>query len=308
MLAMFQDRDPGTEADRADAASEGKPDAAAVSSRIDVWYRLTERDAQVPSRADLEILSAEERTRAGRFLVDDHRHDFLAAHLLKRHALTAVAGRLPQEWDFVTTVSGKPVLVAAQRGAPPLMFNLSHARGLVACGVTQSGEIGVDVERLDRTVDGDAIARRYFAASEVIWLESLLPNERRRRFVELWSLKEACFKAAGSGLAGGLSTITFTFSDATGLLCSDPRWHLLLATIGTQNVPAEAGAHDGLPAVPQDAPARAGTYMQDVHIGLLAVACARSPEGGAHVVIHRPASSSVEAICWTSGVTFSVEA
>ena len=269
---------------RGDGAREALAEPG-FRSGVDVWCRLTDDDAPAPSVEAMATLSEEERRRAARFIVAGDRRDFIAAHLLTRRALTAMAGRSPQEWEFVASASGKPAVVASQAGAPPLLFNLSHTRGLVACAVTRAGEVGIDVERADRTVDSRAIAARYFAAAEVSELESLPVVERRRRFVELWSLKEACFKAVGSGLAGGLSAVSFSFPATTGLVCSDGRWHFLLAAIGTPDAQTDAGATNGL----------------------LAVAWLRTA-GGAHVVIHRPAGNSVvEVVRWTDRVTFSVE-
>jgi hypothetical protein len=41
----------------------------------------------------------------------------------------------PEDWRFDTDAHGKPSVVTSQAGVPPLVFNLSHTHGLVACAV-----------------------------------------------------------------------------------------------------------------------------------------------------------------------------
>ena len=61
-------------------------------------------------------------------------------------------------------------------------------------------EIGVDVECFDRRVECLALARRYFAPSEITALEALDGAGQRQLFFRLWTSKEAAMKATGEGL------------------------------------------------------------------------------------------------------------
>jgi 4'-phosphopantetheinyl transferase len=74
--------------------------------------------------------------------------------------------------------------------------------------------VGVDVEKVGRAPL--AVAGRYFSAAEAQQLRALPPEAQARRFVRLWTLKEAYLKAIGSGLAGGLGRMSFIF-DSTGV-------------------------------------------------------------------------------------------
>ena len=76
--------------------------------------------------------------------------------------------------------------------------------------------LGVDIEALDKRVSLP-VARRYFSAREVSALDALAPEARPRRFLRLWTLKEAYLKAVGEGLAGGLDRMTFTLGDDPGI-------------------------------------------------------------------------------------------
>jgi 4'-phosphopantetheinyl transferase len=97
---------------------------------------------------------------------------------------------------------------------PVLHFNLANTAGLVVCAVSVAhGSIGVDVERIDRTVDFMAVAHRCFSAAEAAAVQALPLAERPRRFFEYWTLKESYVKALGVGLALPLDEFSFTSDD-----------------------------------------------------------------------------------------------
>ena len=101
----------------------------------------------------LEWLSAEERTRCARLAFASDRRDFIAAHALLRHALSAHGHRDAREWLFIPDANGKPELASAPGERPQLAFNLSHTRGLVACVVARDVDVGIDVERVGSGTD-----------------------------------------------------------------------------------------------------------------------------------------------------------
>jgi 4'-phosphopantetheinyl transferase len=155
------------------------------------------------------ILDAEERRRATRFVHAADRAAFIAAHVLLRTMLFQAAGLPPAAWRFVTGPHGKPAL-HPDHGLPGLDFNLSYTRGTVACGITQGGSIGVDIEHTPGSADRLAMAEAFFAPSEVAWLRTLGEEERPDAFVRLWTLKEAYIKARGLGLSLALDRFAFT--------------------------------------------------------------------------------------------------
>ncbi len=95
---------------------------------------------------------------------------------------------------------GKPFLP----DYPQIHFNLSHCKGLIVCGFSDS-EIGVDAE-LIRPYNGRA-AKRVFASEEMERvMNSSCPDEDFFRF---WTLKEALGKNLGTGLFSSLSEVSF---------------------------------------------------------------------------------------------------
>lgn len=77
--------------------------------------------------------------------------------------------------------------------------SLTHTRGIVAAAL--SGQpVGVDVERLDRRVGWQALARAHFSPQEQQWLDGQPENRCKSSFLGLWTLKEAWLKAGGLGV------------------------------------------------------------------------------------------------------------
>ncbi len=136
----------------------------------------------------------------------------LGARALQRAVLSRYVPRIaPRDWRFVRGESGRPSL-APPFDAEGLNFNLAHTPGLVVMAVGRVAHIGIDVEALDKRVPMP-VARRYFSEREVAALDALAPEDQPRRFLRLWTLKEAYLKAVGEGLAGGLDSMTFTLDD-----------------------------------------------------------------------------------------------
>jgi 4'-phosphopantetheinyl transferase len=182
------------------------------------------------------LLDPGERARRDRLVNARDRRDYTMAHALVRTALSASAGCAPGDWRFVATEHGKPAIVAAQAGSPPLAFNLSHTHGLVACAVGRV-TLGIDVERHTRVERAPMLAERYFAGPEIAALQACATDEYAVRFIELWTLKESYIKGVGLGLSLPLHSFAFAFAGDTGLCfhhaAAVTPWHFWLAALGT---------------------------------------------------------------------------
>ena len=188
---------------------------------VHVRYCLTDSIGERVLEAAVALLSDEERVRCERFRVDRDRHEFAVAHALLRTTLSELGDRPPGDWRFQTGSHGKPML-AAGTSTVPWSFNLSHARGLVACVVAPSADVGLDVELATRVTDWHGIASRYFSAGEVAQIDRLADGERPTRFFELWTLKEAFAKALGVGLSQALDATTFDLAAPGAIACTLP--------------------------------------------------------------------------------------
>jgi 4'-phosphopantetheinyl transferase len=113
-----------------------------------------------------------------------------------------------------------PALARSERGKPfapslpGIEFNLSHARDHVLIAFARGQPLGVDIERIDRNIDIEGLARRFYATAEADALGALHEPLRAEAFVRLWTCKEAVLKALGEGLAFGLDRVAFGLDGA----------------------------------------------------------------------------------------------
>ena len=126
----------------------------------------------------------------------------------------------PDAWRFVADDNGRPQ-IAAPLPAPPLCFSVANTRGLVACAVSVSREVGLDVETW-RDDAPSPLIERCFAPDERVALAALPTAAQPRRFIELWTLKEAYIKARGLGLSLPLERISVALDDGEPRLSLDP--------------------------------------------------------------------------------------
>ena len=189
----------------------------ADSSRIDLWctYISEIGDDSLLTRYDA-LVSADERARQARFRFAKDQRRHLVTRALVRTVLSRYAAVRPEDWVFSAGAHGRPAISAPQ-AVPPLEFNISHCADLVLLGVTSGRTLGIDTESIEtRTFDIDGLDR-YFAREESAALLALPPDERRRRFFELWTLKESYIKARGMGLALRLDSFRFEMMGERGL-------------------------------------------------------------------------------------------
>ena len=140
----------------------------------------------------LPAASPDEEERAARFVNDRLRRRYLGSHRALRAVLS---GLTTAPLDFAVRERGKPYLPAA----PDLRFNLSHSDSMALIGAALGVEIGVDIERVRRIPQVDAIAARFFPPSEAAAMPA---NADEREFFRRWTRIEAMLKASGDGLYG----------------------------------------------------------------------------------------------------------
>ncbi|WP_437292949.1 4'-phosphopantetheinyl transferase family protein [Sorangium sp. So ce426] len=169
------------------------------------------------------LMAPDEAAQQARFLFAENRHEYLLTRALVRTVLSKYANVAPEAWSFVRNEFGRPQ-IAGPPGVPPIRFNLSNTRGLIACLVALDRDVGVDVEDTERASGAVDIADRFFSPGEVRALRALPPERQRARFFEYWTLKESYIKARGMGLAIPLDQFSFHLDDGPSIGISfDPR-------------------------------------------------------------------------------------
>jgi 4'-phosphopantetheinyl transferase len=167
---------------------------------LHVWLTETESVPRDRFPDFRQLLSPEELARHDRFVFEKDRNLFLIARAHLRSVLSLYAEVSPGAWQFRSSPLGRPEIANTSYG-PPLHFNLSHTRGLVASVVSLLAEIGIDAEHCDRLLDHQRLARSTFSREEADAIDRASETDRPLLFFQLWTLKEAYCKATGRGMS-----------------------------------------------------------------------------------------------------------
>ena len=179
--------------------------------RVDVWLINPNDfiDSQLLSQYH-HLLSLDEKQRLDKYIYPEDRHDALITRAFVRTLLSCYTSGehyvAPEQWCFKRGDKGKPEIINAPF---PLRFNLSHTKGLIACAVTLSVDVGIDVEYILRKTSYLKVADHKFAPKEIAELNSQPIDNQRSRFFDYWTLKESYIKAVGGGLSIPLDRFCF---------------------------------------------------------------------------------------------------
>jgi len=180
------------------ASFNDAPPPVLVEDQVKVWYRGLSYDApDLPSL--YEVLSLDERERAGRFRVSKAKYEFVLTRGTLRLLLGCALHKHPVAVRFEYSEHGKPALSASEHSN--LRFSVSHAEGMALFAFALSREVGVDIEFVERSGNLNAIAQRFFSAREQQTLREFSGSELREAFFRCWTRKEAYIKACGEGLS-----------------------------------------------------------------------------------------------------------
>ena len=123
-----------------------------------------------------------------------------AAHCVLNHLLARQAGVEPKTIRYFYGFNGKPELdpEATKRR---IHFNLSHTSRRFSIAISNSIEVGVDVECIRDSRDHASIAEYAFSRSEIEALRSTPSSQQPQMFTAIWVRKEAIIKAVGGSAA-----------------------------------------------------------------------------------------------------------
>ena len=147
-------------------------------------------------------MNTAERERAQKFVRG--KESYIASRRLLRRVLAHYTGIAPQSIEFLRTDKGKPYLPQSD-----IHFSLSHSGDWALMAVGKVEMIGVDIEVRRDSRDLCGIAENYYHPHESARLQELKDEDQADYFYRLWTLKEAFFKAIGTGVSAGLEKIAF---------------------------------------------------------------------------------------------------
>ncbi len=163
-----------------------------------VWFATL---ASIQDRQEryYALLDNEELARADRFRFPKDRNRYILGHGLLRETLGRYLGRAAKDLILLRGEFGKPFLEGN-----PVHFNLSDTKDAVLLALSHHA-IGADIETMNRHTDHERVANHYFTAPEVASIAEAADG--KRRFLELWTRKEAVLKACGVGLMDDLHSL-----------------------------------------------------------------------------------------------------
>ncbi len=181
------------------------------SEELAVWQtRLDLEPAAVMQCA--EMLSRDELARAERFRFAEDRRRFVVARAGLRYLLSFELEIPVAAITFRYSPRGKPLLDVS---AGPVYFNISYSGDRALFAISRCCQPGVDIEFLQRRIEWEKLARRFFTPDEYAALMEIPEPRRQAAFLAGWTRKEAVIKAVGDGLALPLNTFDVSLGPDT---------------------------------------------------------------------------------------------
>jgi 4'-phosphopantetheinyl transferase len=200
---------------------------------IHLWPAELDRvDDEAPA---FQVLSIDERHRALQFRFDRDRRRFTIARGTLRAVLAKYLACKANEITFSYGPYGKPEVECE---GP--QFNLSHSGDLAVIVVSAQAPLGVDVERVNRTMDSKALLSSFASARERDAFAALSQEDCTTAFFYWWTRKEAVQKALGIGhsLPMGSFDVSILPDDVS---VTEVRSAEFCQCITLQNIPLAAG-------------------------------------------------------------------
>jgi 4'-phosphopantetheinyl transferase len=177
---------------------------------IEIYFLFTENFKTSNLEAYESYLSCEERERMSKFIFQKDKDQFILTRTLVRTILSKKLGVHFSDLKFGKNDYGKPYL---SDFSSEITFNISHAPGLIVLAIIKNSEtIGIDVENRDREINLD-MGSFVFTDQEIQDYANLPANMQRKRFFELWTLKESYMKALGKGFSLSPKSFSFIFEN-----------------------------------------------------------------------------------------------
>ena len=195
------------ELDRVDCRWASPPDRLTLRhGECHLW--LLPCDANSSWVVESPSLSEEESREADSYTHPVLRNRFLLRRAQTRLILSGYLDCRPEEIAVTQGVAGKPELDHS-RHPHGIHWNLSHSYDQALLCVMRDREVGIDLEWIRPLADAAVMQQRVLSEREQAERKRLPVSEQRQRFFELWSLKEAVLKAAGTGLSVAPAKVEF---------------------------------------------------------------------------------------------------
>jgi len=183
-----------------------------LKKKINVW--LSKGDKKNYEHRYKNLLDHAEQKKAAAMISEQQRIRFTEVRAKLRWVLAIHLRVDAKTLVFSQAEHGKPFLP----DYPDCHFNISHSGDFLAIAVTNSGEIGIDIEQLKQKSDFYPLVKRCFSEVEQAYWMGLPEAQKCKEFYRYWTRKEAFVKATGRGIALGLNQCVISTDDPSKML------------------------------------------------------------------------------------------
>jgi 4'-phosphopantetheinyl transferase len=163
---------------------------------VQVWYACLDLPGSALCRF-YAALAPDEKFKAAQFKFHVDRCRFIARRGILRSLLAKHIGIAPAEVELLCSEQGKTCIAAHQSSR--IRFSVSHSRWLAMYALALDRDVGIDVERIDRSLAWQDISKAFFSGSEQDVISRLPSARQPESFFEIWTRKESLLKAFGMG-------------------------------------------------------------------------------------------------------------
>ena len=176
----------------------------AVSIRVFKGF-FSDYDTKHHAKMFIEILSKDEHQQLN--VISDHKvkQRFTIRRGMLRTILANACKNSPLDLQIKNNSFGKPYLITGE-----FNFNTSSSGNIFLFAFSKTTKVGIDIEQINRTFDYDPLIEDYFSVQEQKILKA---KKDHQFFFDAWTLKEACAKTLGSGVAQDLKVFDSAYSD-----------------------------------------------------------------------------------------------
>ncbi len=196
------------------------------NNQVHIWKININNKALDVSHLYSNVLSVDERRRAGRLRSENDKRRFVISRGLLRENLGNYMGAAPAEIVFTYNDHGKPD-IKSEHNPKNIKFNVSHSRNLAIYAICLEREIGVDLEYIRDVSSADKIINRFFTNEEKDYFNSLPEYRKKMAFFRLWTRKEAYSKAKGMGIGLPLKEFDFNLIPDSTEKQTESKWSLI---------------------------------------------------------------------------------
>lgn len=165
---------------------------------MEVYYTILNYEWDCFDELLLQYVSNNRRKKVLSYRFMQDRKLSLYVELLCRLLLSSISSKNYNDFVFEVLEYGKPIVI----GKDGFHISLSHTRMCAVVCVSELGEVGIDVEKINEApLD---IMNTCFSQNEIENILCGKTDELNERFYKMWTCKEAYLKQIGCGLIEGM--------------------------------------------------------------------------------------------------------